>query len=293
MHRPIAVAALVALGVAGVADAQTWTEPKSGVAFPVKRDDMTLLGGGVRVKKFGGFIPVKPYAIGFYVADAALAGPLASHKTASPEFYKALHTGDFKKEVVLKFMRDLSESRVQNGMRESLAGADPKLLDQFIAYFPEVKEGQECVLRWPNPGTLEAVMAGQAKPAIADRAFAEKVLGLYVGPAPVQPDIKAGVAARLGAITGAPAAVARETSGTVKSVQPNGFTITDDSGKELFLAADNDTQIVAKGASHRARELRADGKPSTLADFLAEKQRVSVKYVDAAGKLTAREVQVR
>jgi hypothetical protein len=287
----MAVAAVVALGMVGAAEAQTWTEPKSGVAFPVKRDDMTLLGGGLRVKKI--VFTFKAYAIGFYVADTALAGPLAAHKTASPELFKELQTGDFKKEVVLRFMRNLSADRIQEAMRESLAGADPKILDQFVGYFPELKEGQECVLRWAPGGTIETVMAGQAKPPIANRAFAEQLFGLYVGPNPIQPDIKVGVVARLGAITGAPTAVARETSGTVKSVQPNGFTVTDDSGKELFFGADNETQIVAKGASHRARELRADGKPSTLADFLAEKQRVVVKYADAAGKLTAREVQVR
>jgi hypothetical protein len=196
MHRSIAVAALVTLGLCGVAEAQNWTEPKSGIAFPTKRDDMTLLGGGLRVKKM--LFTFKAYAIGFYVSDAAIAGPLAAYKgkTTSPEFYKALQTGDFKREVVLKFMRDLSQSRIQEGMRESLAGAEPKVLDQFISYFPEVKEGQECVLRWLPGGTVEAVMAGQAKPPIVDKAFAERLMGLYVGPTPVQADIKAGVVAR-------------------------------------------------------------------------------------------------
>ncbi len=93
MHRSIAVAALVALGVAGAASAQTWTEPKSGAAFAVKKDDMTLLGGGLRVKKM--VFTFKAYAIGFYVSDAALAGPLAAYKTASPELFKQLQTGDF------------------------------------------------------------------------------------------------------------------------------------------------------------------------------------------------------
>ena len=78
MHRSIAVAALVALGIAGAAEAQTWTEPKSGIAFPVKKDDMTLLGGGLRVKKM--VFTFKAYAVGFYVSDAALAGPLAAYK---------------------------------------------------------------------------------------------------------------------------------------------------------------------------------------------------------------------
>ena len=200
MHRSIAVAALVALGMAGAASAQTWTEPKSGAAFPVKKDDMTLLGGGLRVKKM--VFTFKAYAIGFYVSDAALAGPLAAYKgqTTSPEFYKVLQTGDFKKEAVLRFMRDLSQSRIQEAMREALAGAEPKVLDQFISYFPELKEGQECVLRWAPGGTLETVMAGQAKPPIADKAFAERLFGLYVGPTPIQADIKAGVVARAGEV---------------------------------------------------------------------------------------------
>jgi len=196
MHRSIAVASLVAFGVAGAASAQTWTEPKSGAAFAVKKDDLTLLGGGLRVKKM--VFTFKAYAIGFYVSDAAIAGSLVTFKgkTTSPEFYKELQTGDFKKEAVLRFMRDLSQSRIQEAMREALVGAEPKVLDQFISYFPELKEGQECVLRWAPGGTLETVMAGQAKPPIANKAFAERLFGLYVGPTPLQADIKAGVVAR-------------------------------------------------------------------------------------------------
>jgi len=194
------IGTVAALALADAAHAQSWTEPKSGIAFAVKKDDMTLLGGGLRVKKV--LFTFKAYAIGFYVSDAAVAGPLAAFKgkTTSPEFYKALQTGDFKKEVVLKFMRNLSQSRIQEGMRESLAGAEPKVLDQFISYFPEVKEGQECVLRWAPGGTVEAVMAGQAKPPIASPAFAERLFGLYVGPRPIQDDIKAGVVARAGEV---------------------------------------------------------------------------------------------
>jgi hypothetical protein len=291
MNRSIAVAALVALGVAGAAEAQTWTEPKSGIAFAVKKDDMTLIGGGLRVKKI--LFTFKAYAIGFYVSDAALAGPLAAYRGKAPsaELYKELQTGDFKKEVVLKFMRNLSEGRIQGAMRESLEGAEPKVLDQFIAYFPELKEGQECVLRWAPGGTLETVMAGQAKPPIADKAFAERLFGLYVGPTPLQDDIKAGLVARFGEIPAV--AAVQQAEGTVKSVQPNGFTMTDASGRELVFTADKDTVIVARGASHKMDRLAAGGKPATVGEFVAAGQRASVKYVDIGGKLTLREVQVR
>jgi hypothetical protein len=192
------LAAFATVLFASAASAQEWTVPMTGVAFPVKKEGMTLLGGGLRVKKI--VFTFKAYTIGFYVADDALAGPLAVYKgkTTSPAFYHELQTGDFKKEVVLRFMRNLSQSRIQEAMRESLAGADPKILEQFIAYFPQVAEGQTCEIRYLPGGTLEAVMAGQAKPPIKDKKFADQFFGLYVGPAPLQADIKEGVVARAG-----------------------------------------------------------------------------------------------
>jgi hypothetical protein len=190
------LAALAAASLAVPAHAQDWTVPMSGVPFPVQRDGMTLLGGGVRVKKM--VFTFKAYAVALYVSDATLAGPLAAHKgrTTSPEFYQALQTGDFDKMLVLHFLRNLSQSRIQEAMRESLAGAEKATLDQFIAYFPEVKVGQQCVLRYRPGGTLESVMAGQEKPPIQSKVFADRLFGLYVGPAPLQQDIKQGAVAR-------------------------------------------------------------------------------------------------
>ena len=114
---------------------------------------------------------------------------------------KALQTGDFKKELVLHFLRDLDAKKIQDAMREALEdGTDPKVLDQFIAYFPEVKEGERCTLRWVPGGTIETVMVGQEKPPITNGAFAEKLYGLYVGPKPLQDDFKAGTVARVGEV---------------------------------------------------------------------------------------------
>lgn len=190
------IAALAAASLAVPALAQDWTVPMSGVNFPVQRDGMTLLGGGIRVKKI--VFTFKAYAVALYVSDAALSGPLAAHKgkTSSPEFYQALQTGDFDKMLVLHFLRNLSQSRIQESMRDSLAGADKATLDQFISYFPQVKVGEQCVLRYRPGGTLEPVMAGQAKPPIQSKAFADRLYGLYVGPSPLQQDIKQGAVAR-------------------------------------------------------------------------------------------------
>jgi hypothetical protein len=291
MRRPVAVATLATLALAAAASAQTWTEPKSGAAFPVSRDGMTLIGGGLRVKKM--LFTFKAYALGFYVSDAALSGPLAAFRgqPASPELYKELQTGDFEKEVVLKFLRNISEGRIQGAMRESLEGADPKLLDQFISYFPEVKEGQECVLRVVPGGTLEVVMAGQQKPPIANRTFADRVMGLYVGPDPIQADIKAGVVARFP--TGAAAGAEAVVEGTVRSVMPNGFTVVDADGKEWGFTVDKDSLILAKGAGHKMDRLKADGKLPTIDEFISKDESVRVKYQERNGKLVVEELRAR
>jgi len=135
------------------------------------------------------------------------------------------------------------------------------------------------------------VMAGQVKPPIADRAFAERLMGLYVGPTPIQEDIKAGVVARLGEVPAAGGTM--QASGTVQSVAPNGFTMTDSSGKAWSFTVDKSTSIVSRGASHEMAKLKADGKAPTVAEFIAAKQAVDVKYQEAEGKLVAREIRVK
>jgi hypothetical protein len=199
MRSPLvaAVAALALIAVAVPLTAQDYQEPKSKVAFAVDNGDLVLLGTGLRVKKI--IFSFKAYAVGFYVEKAAVDGPLAPFKgkPASDELRTVLQTGDFRKELVLHFLRNLKAQKIQDAMREALEdGTDPKVLDQFISYFPEVKEGERCTLRWATGGTVETVMKGEEKPPITNRAFAEKLFGLYVGPDPLQDDFKPGMVAR-------------------------------------------------------------------------------------------------
>jgi len=194
--RLLAVGAVAALLSTSVL-AQDFVEPGSGVAFPLKRDAATLLGAGLRVKKIA-FVKAKVYAVALYVGDEAIAGPLATRrgKTADPAFFNDLVWGDFPKELILHFVRDVGQGRIQDAMREALEGAAKGSLDTFVSYFPEVKTGQECILRWGSGGVLEVTMAGAAKPPIADKAFAAAVFGLYVGEHPLQDDIKVGITSR-------------------------------------------------------------------------------------------------
>lgn len=184
---------LLALSVAlapALAAADSVTEPRSGVSFEKKRGEMTLTGVGLRTRTF---LKVKVYAVGLYVADATLAGPLQAErgKPKSPAFYQEMLTGDAPRAIHMKFVRDLSADQIREAFRDVLQRADKAKVDAFVAYFGDLKSGQECVLEWAPGGLLKTTVAGTAKGDIADKAFASAVFGIWLGEKPIQDDIKA------------------------------------------------------------------------------------------------------
>lgn len=90
------------------------------------------------------------------------------------------------------------------------------------------------------------------------------------------------------------AAAENEVTGTVKSVTGGTFVITDGAAKDwTFVVEGKETLVVAKGGRHKMDKLKADGKPATLSEFIAEKDKVVVKYGEKEGKLVAKEVHVK
>lgn len=160
-------------------------EPRSRVSFSAKEGTMSFVGAGLRVKGFA-FIKAKVYAIGLYIDDAALAQLKGKGAAAA----KDVVAGDFPKQVVLKFVRDLNKSTIQEAMLEALAGADRNHTQTFVSYFDTIKTGDVCALRWAPGGSLEVVIGGTAKPPIADKEFATDVFAIWLGDKPLQDDIK-------------------------------------------------------------------------------------------------------
>jgi len=189
------MAALLMLSVAELALAQEAAEPKTGTKFAANDADMSLLGVGLRTKTV---LKVKVYAIGLYVADSAIAGPLKG-KAGTPELYKELVAGDFKKEVVMKFVRDVSTNQIRDAFRESLQGAGPKT-EEWISYFNDIRSGQEIVIGWTPGVGLVTKVAGMDKPPINDKPFAASVFSIWLGDKPVQDDIKKDLVARVGEV---------------------------------------------------------------------------------------------
>jgi hypothetical protein len=193
------MAAAVALALATPPPAQFVREPKTGVTFAARVGDMSLLGVGVRTKSF---LKIKVYAIGLYVADSALSGPLAVHdgKVGTSAFYADLVTGDFEKQLVLKLVRDLSAEQIQGAFRSHMLSVDETLLNQFVSYFAGTKAGQECVLRWVPGGILETRVGGVAKPAIADKAFSQAVFTIWLGDKPDHDQVRRRLVSRASAL---------------------------------------------------------------------------------------------
>jgi Chalcone isomerase-like len=198
---PFAATAL--LSVTLPAAASVVTEPKTGVTFAARVGDMSLLGVGLRTKTF---LKFKVYALGLYVADSALSGPLAVHRgrVESSAFYQDLIAGDFEKQFVLKLVRDLSAEQIQGTFRSHLPSADGKLLDQFVSYFDATKAGQDCVLRWVPGGGLETTVGGAAKPPIADKAFADAVFAIWLRDRTAPDPIRRQVVSRAGELLNRP-----------------------------------------------------------------------------------------
>jgi len=191
--RKLWAAMLLVLFVVGLALGQDVVEPKSGVKFTAKDGDMSLFGVGLRTKTM---LKVKVYAVGLYVADSAIAGPLKG-KAGTAELYTELVNGDFKKEVVMKFVRDVSTDQIRDGFRESMKGGDAKA-DEWIGYFSGLKSGQECVIAWVPGVGLETKVAGVEKAAMNDKTLAAAVFGIWLGDKPVQEDVKKDLVARAG-----------------------------------------------------------------------------------------------
>ncbi len=191
MNRLAAFVFLLALAVP--ARPQEVAEPKSGVKFSAKDGDLSLLGVGLRTRTIA---KVKVYAIGLYVADSALSGPLKG-KAGTPELYREVVNGDFKKKVVQKFVRDVSTDQIRDAYRDVLKGAGPKA-EVWIGYFTDVRSGQEVVIAWTPGVGLETKVAGLNKPPLNDKALAAAVFGIWLGEKPIQDDIKKSLVSRAG-----------------------------------------------------------------------------------------------
>ncbi len=163
-------------------------EPSSGEAFTEARGDQALLGVGIR-KRWG----FKVYAMGLY-AERSGATRLG------PGDYRGVVGGGFRKTVEIRLLRTLSADKLRSAFEDALGSRVGGLAEyhQFLSYFSgELEKGTVITLQTSGP-QLDVSISGQRKPALRNAKLTGALLDVWLGPAPVDNDLKETLVSRLG-----------------------------------------------------------------------------------------------
>jgi hypothetical protein len=79
-------------------------------------------------------------------------------------------------------------------------------------------------------------------------------------------------------------------TGAVKSISADSLVVTADE-KDWTFIVDEDTTVVAKGASHTSRRAARTEETTMITDFVKVEQKVAVGYIEKDGKFTAKQVR--
>jgi len=175
-----------------------------GIAFPGTVGAQTFVGGGTR-SKYGA---VKVYAVGLYIDASRAASSLkpfvgapASSLTGRADFFRVLQTGRFDRTLLLQFHRSVAADAVAGALRDSLASRlGAVALEKFRAALSAVlgagSVAKGARLYFSCRGDALSIALGAPSPAstLKDKALCPAFLDVYLGPKPVSPAAKAGVA---------------------------------------------------------------------------------------------------
>jgi hypothetical protein len=154
-----------------------------GVKLPdtvtVEGKTLSLNGGGVRKKMM-----FKVYVAALYLERASKD---ASAILASPE----------AKSMRLHMLRNVKGSKISESIEEGFERNSKeqiaKLQDRLkklTAMFPDVAEGDEIALTWVPDKGIVVTVRGTDRGTIEGRDFADALFAVWIGPNPVQDDLK-------------------------------------------------------------------------------------------------------
>jgi hypothetical protein len=161
-----------------------WAAEIAGVKLEDKtrvgNSEVTLTGAGVRKRVF-----FDVYAIGLYVANPK-SDPLAQPGA---------------KRIAIHMLRDVGADQfseaLAEGIRNNHSEAEYKLfesrvasLSSIMAELKEAKKGMAIALDWNGKDTVVMVGGKPAGQPIAGEDFYRALLRIWIGPKPVQDDLK-------------------------------------------------------------------------------------------------------
>jgi hypothetical protein len=121
--------------------------------------------------------------------------------------------------------------------------------------------------------------------------FGVALAALALSAIPVSSLAQGSTAAKPPAPTQKAAAPKLTATGTVSAVAADSMSVKGKTDSWTFVISTN-TQVTAKGATHKTIALKADGKTPMLTDFVKSGYSVSVTYHDVSGAHHADAVRV-
>lgn len=161
----------------------------------VKMADTVSIGGknlvlnGLGIRK-ATFLKVKVYVGGLYLeAKSGNSDEILKSKTI--------------KHLSMKYVRDVSDSKIQGAFNESFekscgdkcAALKPKL-EELAKAMPSMKEGGVMEFTF-FPDHVDGIVNGEKKVTIADAAFPEIFLSIWLGANPPNEDLKTGLLGKM------------------------------------------------------------------------------------------------
>jgi hypothetical protein len=182
MKKALTFAAVLILTFASAAFAAELAGVKMPDTETVDGKVLKLNGVGLRKKMM-----FKVYVAGLYVETPS--------KDAA-----ALISSNQIKSMRLHMLRNLEGAKISGGIADGFElnskAAIPQLkarLDQLAKMIPDLKENEELSLTWiPDKGT-EVAVRGTNVGSIEGRDFADALFSVWLGPNPVQADLKQGL----------------------------------------------------------------------------------------------------
>ena len=210
----LATASLLAASLPAARAADPLVEPSTGVAFELERPapgggDGSLALAGIGLRKKALFFKV--YAFGLYLDPqaarehlASMAGKSADELRADPSFYEHLVSLPGERLCVMRFVRNVGADAMREALDASLdlaVAEDDPVREQFGALWTEkIRKGEEVAIDIGADGVVTVYRDGRAVGSVSSEAVGRALMLSWVGPDPVSPDIKQGVAERIPAI---------------------------------------------------------------------------------------------
>lgn len=170
----------------GLAAAETFKDPTSGVEFPSEvtvneeGKDVTLSATGVDTrKKFF----VKVYSIAHYMQD-----PIKGDKD---ELFAEIFTDGKPKQLTTKWIRGVDANKIRSEAMKSFQKIVPKDqldqiqgdLDTYLGFYDaDINAGDTHEVIWLPGGKVEVIVNGQKKGEITSDDFAKNLWSIWLGP---------------------------------------------------------------------------------------------------------------